>query len=139
VYAGRLYKIVSQTRYLQYGIFVSSILVIGVGLLNVDKTVATTNRPTVNGEVDYGYIGRLSYDAAPEWENMLETVEVDELPLIESILIQEGALTGLPPACETELQGLATNTAVNRGKSIVCENLGRWKGEYMSKTTRSTN
>lgn len=42
-------------------------VILFIFVLNADKTIATQDQPTVNGEVDYGYIARLSPDGVDGW------------------------------------------------------------------------
>lgn len=144
LFLGRLYRLLSSSKYIQAVILFSGSLVLLVGLINIDKTIASVKPPTINGNIDYSYLGILSYDAAAEWENVLETVEPDELPLLLNILNNEGIYYYTDQSgnivssedgfnfkrCEEKWYGFATNVAVNKGKDIVCENLDRWKGEY---------
>ncbi len=49
----------------EFGILVATIFM--ASLINVDRLIATTFRPTVNKQVDYVYISRLSVDAREGW------------------------------------------------------------------------
>jgi hypothetical protein len=46
---------------------VGAAVLFSVFFINTDKIIATQFKPTVNGLVDYGYISRLSADAADGW------------------------------------------------------------------------
>ncbi len=61
---------------MEAGIVISTVLL--SGLLNVDHLIATVWKPTVNKEVDYMYIARLSADASEGWIQAVE--EIKQLP-----------------------------------------------------------
>lgn len=60
------------------------ILVLGIGIINIDKLIANNFPPTVNQEVDYVYISKLSADAVDGWISAYINArkDVDRLSLI---------------------------------------------------------
>lgn len=146
--AGRLYRLLSKQAYIQAAVLFSAVVVLTIGLINVDRTVASVKPPTVNSKIDYAYIGNtLSYDAAPEWERMLVTVEKEEYELLKGIMNNEGfniyrdsnnqiqevkfSRTG-EYNCKVYDGVLAFNSSVSRGKKIVCDNIDNWKNQYIN-------
>lgn len=57
-------------------------LMIGLILIRPDRLIAIHRPPTVNGQIDYVYISRLSIDALPGWQNAIDhaTKIVETLP-----------------------------------------------------------
>ena len=60
---------VSKTKYLWYAyeLGIGLLLVVGIAAIRPDRLIATIYPPTVNGQVDYVHISRLSVDALPGW------------------------------------------------------------------------
>lgn len=70
-----LIRLLKQTKkgWFFASVVVSTILVlVFVNIINIDGTIATVYKPTVNGEVDYYYLANLSTDAADSWSPAIE-------------------------------------------------------------------
>ena len=57
-----------QKRWVMLEIIGTAIVLVGVGLFNVDNFVVTQSPPTVNGEVDETYLAQLSADGYGGWK-----------------------------------------------------------------------
>lgn len=61
----------------------ASLIVFLFGIANVDYLLARVAPPTVNNEVDFNYLSRLSADDPESWIKVYEDIKKDTLPLLE--------------------------------------------------------
>lgn len=146
---GRIFKILTKTAFLQTIIIFSSSLVLLIGIVNIDHTIADIKPPIVNGKTDYYYIGgTLSYDAAPVWAEMLSDVNDEEQELARALFSQQRVYYSIDeqnktysiypfnkeeyylPCSEVNYSIFGYNLAVERGKKIVCDNIENWMAQY---------
>lgn len=50
---------------------------VSINILSIDSIIATSYPPTVNKEIDYVYIARLSPDAASSWPSIIQRAQVE--------------------------------------------------------------
>lgn len=63
----------------------SSLIILSFSMANTDYILAHISPPTVNGEVDYNYLARLSADEAETWVDIVESAKKDTLPLLDKV------------------------------------------------------
>ncbi len=93
-----------------------SLIVLLFSVANTDYILAHISPPTVNREVDYNYLARLSADEAATWIDVIETAQKETLPLLS-----REALTS-----EEKIKIVRTSWAVNN----VYSSIGRLSSKY---------
>ncbi len=93
IFLFRLLKKMKQQWFSAAIITATLLVLLLVNLINVDGSVATLYKPTVNGEIDYYYLASLSPDAAEAWQ-----------PAIEDAVLTVSKLQGVVIATEQNRQ-----------------------------------
>lgn len=72
IFLVQLFQRVKQQWFFASVVVATLFVLMLVNIINIDGLIATSYKPTVNGEIDYYYIANLSPDAEESWQSAIE-------------------------------------------------------------------